>query len=202
VGNVEYVRENRSFGLTTLRDRHVNIEGASMRFHFRGKSGQEHEVTLQDRRLARIVKQCQDLPGYELFQYVDEAGERRAIDSADVNAYLREMTGQDFTAKDFRTWAGTVQSALALAEIGPYHSETEAKRNIVAAVKETASRLGNRPATCRNYYVHPAIIESYLDGTLLQTMKPPANGSSDLLPDEECVLALIRKKAASLTEAA
>ncbi len=205
IGNVEYARENSSFGLTTLRNRHVEIEGSTMTFSFRGKSGQDHEISIQDRRVARIVKECQELPGYELFQYKDNAGERHTVDSSDVNAYLHDITGEEFTAKDFRTWAGTVQTALALAEIGAFQSETEAKRNIVAAIRSTASRLGNRPATCRNYYVHPAILESYLDGTLLQTVKPlEVEASSDdtgLHPEERCVLAIIRRKATSLIEA-
>ncbi|MDQ6700225.1 MAG: DNA topoisomerase IB [Acidobacteriota bacterium] len=204
IGNVEYARENSSFGLTTLRNRHVAIEGSTVKFSFRGKSGQDHDISIQDRRLARIVKECQELPGYELFQYKDEAGERHSIDSSDVNAYLKEITGEEFTAKDFRTWAGTVQTALALAEIGPFQSETEAKRNIVTAVKSTASLLGNRPATCRNYYVHPAILESYMDGSLVELVKPPnENTSGDVLglhPEELCVLTVIRKKAASLIE--
>lgn len=210
IGNVEYARENSSFGLTTLRNRHVAIEGSTLKFNFRGKSGQDHEVSIHDRRLARIVKECQELPGYELFQYKDELGERHSIDSSDVNGYLKEITGEDFTAKDFRTWAGTVQTALALAEIGPFQSETEAKRNIVAAVKSTASRLGNRPATCRNYYVHPAILESYMDGSLLGSVKRPEENAAaqaavsndlGLHPEELCVLEVIRKKAASLVEA-
>ena len=175
-----------------------------MNFSFRGKSGQDHEVSIQDRRLARIVKECQELPGYELFQYKDDTGERHSIDSSDVNGYLKEITGEEFTAKDFRTWAGTVQTALALAGIGPFQSETEAKRNIVTAVKSTASRLGNRPATCRNYYVHPAILEAYIDGSLVDLVKPPEENAPGnalcLHPEELCVLAVIRKKAASLVE--
>ncbi len=208
IGNVEYARENSSFGLTTLRNRHVAIDGNMVKFSFRGKSGQDHEISIEDRRLSRIVKQCQELPGHELFQYRDEAGERHPIDSSDVNAYLKEITGEDFTAKDFRTWAGTVQTALALAAIGPFQSETEAKRNIVTAVKSTASQLGNRPATCRNYYVHPAILESYMDGSLVELVKPPSADTDDnadanpkgLHPEELCVLAVIRKKMISLVE--
>ena len=204
IGNVEYARENSSFGLTTLRNRHVAIDGSTVKFSFRGKSGQDHEVSIQDRRLARIVKECQELPGYELFQYKDDFGERHSVDSSDVNGYLKEITGEEFTAKDFRTWAGTVQTALALAEIGPFQSETEAKRNIVAAVKSTASQLGNRPTTCRNYYVHPAILESYMDGTLLGIVKPPEENAPGnglgLHPEELCVLEAIQKKAASLVE--
>ena len=198
IGNVEYARQNSSFGLTTLRNRHVEIEGSTLRFSFRGKSGQEHEVEVRDRRLARIVKQCHDLPGHELFQYVGDNGERHAVDSNDVNAYLHQIAGGDFTAKDFRTWAGTIQTALGLADIGIPDSEAEAKKNIVTAIKETARRLGNKPSTCRKYYVHPAILDTYSDGTLQQMVKPPDEGMigspDELHPEEICVLALIRKR--------
>ncbi|MDQ2901770.1 MAG: DNA topoisomerase IB, partial [Acidobacteriota bacterium] len=193
------------FGLTTLRNRHVEIEGSSMTFSFRGKSGQDHEITIEDRRLARIVKACQDLPGYELFQYKDDAGERHSIDSSDVNAYLHQITGEEFTAKDFRTWAGTVLTDLALAG-RPFESETEARRNIVEAVKSTARLLGNRPATCRNYYVHPAILESYMEGGLSGMMaKPPEEEPSPidvgLHTEEVSVLTVIRKREAALVAA-
>ncbi len=173
VGNEEYAKENSSFGLTTLRGRHVSFEGNTMRFRFRGKSGQTHDVALQDKRLARIVRDCRDLPGYELFQYVGDFGEVHSIDSSDVNAYLREVTGGDFSAKDFRTWAGTVQAALTLAEIGPSESDSEGRRNIVEAVRRTASRLGNRPATCRNYYIHPAVFDAYTSGILVKMINVP-----------------------------
>ncbi|MDQ1472114.1 MAG: topoisomerase [Bryobacterales bacterium] len=197
IGNEEYAKQNASFGLTTLHNRHVKIEGSTIRFSFRGKSAQDHDITVQDKRLARIVRDCRDLPGYDLFQYVDHLGQTRSIDSSDVNEYLREACGEDFTAKDFRTWAGTVQTALALAEIGPFSSETEAKRIIAAAIKNTASRLGNRPATCRNYYVHPAVTDGYLDGTLLKVVRPPdetdeAAASTDLHPEERAVVKLLQ----------
>jgi DNA topoisomerase-1 len=197
IGNEEYAKQNASFGLTTLHDEHVRIEGCTIRFHFRGKSAQDHDITVHDKRLARIVRDCRDLPGYDLFQYVDEAGQTHCIDSSDVNAYLRDACGEDFTAKDFRTWAGTVQTALALAEMGPFKSETEAKRNIAAAIKNTASQLGNRPATCRNYYVHPAVTDGYLDGTLLNIVKPPEEtgeplASTDLHPEERAVVKLLQ----------
>jgi DNA topoisomerase-1 len=210
VGNEEYARDNSSFGLTTLRDRHVKIEGDQIRFRFRGKSAQFHEITVEDKRMARIVQACRDLPGYELFQYVDDFSETHSIDSSDVNSYLHEISGLDFTAKDFRTWAGTVQTALALAEVGGFSSETEAKRNIVAAIKRTASHLGNRPATCRNYYVHPAILDAYMDGTLLRSIAPPGEPHSGqqgalsqaaLYPEEECVVSIIRKRSPGLIEA-
>lgn len=195
IGNVEYARENESFGLTTLRNRHVQLDGSTVKFHFRGKSKQDHEIELQDKRIARIVRQCQELPGYELFQYVDETGQRHSIDSCDVNAYLQEITGSEFTAKDFRTWAGTVQSALALAQIGPYESDSECKRNIISAVKYTAERLGNKPATCRKYYIHPTVLEAYTDGTLLQYVKAPEEDfiptDTKLHPEEVCVMKII-----------
>ena len=209
VGNEEYAKENSSFGLTTLRDRHVRIEGSSVRFHFRGKSGQMHEITLEDKKLARIVRECRDLPGYELFQYPDEFGEIHSVDSSDVNGYLREITDDDFTAKDFRTWAGTVQTALTLAATGRADTQTEAKRNIVQAIKETAARLGNRPATCRNYYVHPVVLEAYTDGSLFEYVKEPEAaseaqyqpGARSLHPEEASVVELIRAKSAALMEA-
>jgi DNA topoisomerase-1 len=197
IGNEEYAKQNASFGLTTLHDQHVRIEGYTIRFHFRGKSAQDHDITVHDKRLARIVRDCRDLPGYDLFQYVDDAGQTHSIDSSDVNAYLRDACGEDFTAKDFRTWAGTVQTALALAETGPFRSETEAKRNIADAIKNTASQLGNRPATCRNYYVHPAVTDGYLDGTLLNIVKPPEEtgeplAGTDLHPEERAVMKLLQ----------
>jgi DNA topoisomerase-1 len=170
VGNEEYARENGSYGLTTMRDRHVEVEGTTIRFKFRGKSGKLHNVGLRDRRLARIIERCQDLPGYELFHYIDEEGEPRPIDSADVNDYLRAISGEDFTAKDFRTWAGTVLASLALKELEAFTSETEsqtqAKRNVVAAIKAVAERLGNTPAVCRKCYVHPAVLDCYMAGNL------------------------------------
>ncbi len=164
IGNEQSASENNTFGLTTLRNRHVEIEGATLRFRFTGKSGVKHELKIADRRLAHIVRQCHDLPGQRLFEYVDESGELRGILSTDVNRYLSELSGQELTAKDFRTWAGTVECATALLGIGEFSSETEAKRNIVAAIKVAAGRLGNRVATCRTYYVHPAVTEAYPGG--------------------------------------
>jgi DNA topoisomerase I len=188
VGNEEYARANRSFGLTTLRDRHVDVDGAEVRLRFRGKGGKEHAVGLRDPRLARIVRTLQDLPGQELFQYVDDAGTRRAIDSGDVNAYLREISGDDFTAKDFRTWAGTVLCAVALARAGRAGSAREAKRKIVRAIAEVAARLGNTPAISRKSYVHPAVVDAYLEGA---TIEPPAPGRA-----EDAVLAFLADRAA------
>ena len=166
VGNDEYARLNRSFGLTTLEGRHASVRGTSIRFRFRGKSGQRHEVGLRDRRLATIIRRCQDLPGQDLFQYVDDEGVARDVTSDDVNDYLREISGTDVTAKDFRTWAGTVLAYRALRALAPVDDERAAKRNVVEAVRLTAGRLGNTPAVARNSYVHPAILEAYLDGAI------------------------------------
>jgi DNA topoisomerase-1 len=164
VGNDEYARENASFGLTTLRRRHVKVKGTAVRFTFRGKSGVEHNLAIVDPRLAKIIQRCQELPGYELFQYVDEAGKRQAITSDDVNAHLREITGRDVTAKDFRTWGGTMHAAIALQSMGVAASRAEADRNIIKALDIVRERLGNTRAVCRKYYVHPALIEAYLMG--------------------------------------
>ena len=174
VGNEEYAKTNQSYGLTTLRDEHVEIKGAKVQFQFRGKSGVDHEIEVSDQRLARIVKRCQDIPGQELFQYKDDAGQYQAITSTDVNSYLRDVSGQDFTAKDFRTWAGTVLAASHLAEIGLFTSEAGAKKNLTQAIKSVAAHLGNRPATCRKYYVHPAVIEAYLNESLHDVMEKHA----------------------------
>ena len=166
VGNDEYARLNRSFGLTTMRDRHARIEGTQVRFRFRGKGGLMHEVGLRDRRLAAIVRRCQDLPGQELFQYVDEEGEVRDVASDDVNDYLREVSGGDYTAKDFRTWAGTLLANRALRALQPEDHGPAAKRNVVQAMRLTAERLGNTPAVARGSYVHPAVLDAYMDGSL------------------------------------
>ena len=170
IGNVEYSKANKSFGLTTLRNRHAVVDGDWIRLSFRGKSGVRHEGSINDRRLARIVKNCRDLPGYELFQYLDNDGNRHSIDSADVNLYLREISGEDITAKDFRTWAGTHLAALALQEVAAFDSQAAAKSAIVRAVEQVAKHLGNTAAVCRKCYIHPAIFEGYLDGTLVQVL--------------------------------
>ncbi len=184
VGNEEYARENKSYGLTTLRDKHVRVDDERLRFHFRGKSGVEHRVTLDDRRLARIVKRCRDLPGQELFQYLDDDGARHTVESDDVNEYLREISGEEFTAKDFRTWAGTVLCSLALREFDTCLSEAEAKKNVVAAVKRVAERLGNTPAVCRKSYIHPAILDAYLDGSMVQALHDFAEQEAGDRPSE------------------
>jgi DNA topoisomerase-1 len=198
VGNEEYARRNRSYGLTTMRDSHVEVIGSRLEFHFRGKSGKDHAIGLQDRRLSRIVKRCQDLPGYELFQYLDEAGQRHSIESADVNAYLREVTEQNFTAKDFRTWAGTVLAACALGAMESAASGGRARRNVVCAMEAVASRLGNTPAICRKSYVHPAVVDAYLDGSLAARLRrrTAAARTDGLRPEEARVLALLIAKAA------
>jgi DNA topoisomerase-1 len=205
IGNAEYVRQNGSFGLTTLRDRHVQVCGATIQFQFRGKSGILHSVRLNDRRLAAIVKRCQDLPGYELFQYLDAEGQRQTIDSADVNAYLRQATGQDFTAKDVRTWAGTVLTACTLWKSAAFASQTQAHKNIVQAIDAVAKRLGNTRAVCRKCYVHPTVLEAYLDQSLFTMPSPDAAPETTtvqpgLQPEEAAVLAFL--KARGVQEAA
>jgi DNA topoisomerase-1 len=198
VGNEEYARENKSFGLTTLRNRHVRVEGASIRIHFRGKRGKEHDVGIRDRRLAHIIKQCQDLPGHELFQYLDESGKRQPIDSADVNEYLRAITGKDFTAKDFRTWVGTVLTVCALTELGEAETQTQAKKHLAQAIESAAKHLGNTPAICRKSYVHPEVINSYLDGKLLPALKQHdeeavAESLQGLRPEEIAVMKFLQE---------
>jgi DNA topoisomerase-1 len=201
VGNEEYARTNKSFGLTTLRTRHVRIDGSDVEFRFRGKSGVYHDVKVHDRRLARIIQRSRDLPGQELFHYVDDAGETRAIDSSDVNEYLRTITGEDYTAKDFRTWSGTVLAALALQEFEKFDSEAQAKKNILRAIESVAEKLGNTPSICRKCYVHPAVIESYLDGAVLEvlrerTEKELVEDLHALQPEEAAVLALLQQRLA------
>ena len=181
VGNDEYARQNRSYGLTTMRDAHVRVAGSSVRFLFRGKSGVEHQLELDDRRLARIVKQCRDLPGQELFQYLDERGAVVDVGSDDVNAYLKDITGTDFTSKDFRTWAGTVLAATLLREAEPCASAATGKKTIARAIDEVAKRLGNTRAVCRKSYVHPAVIDAYLDGTITRAMGKPTAAESAIL---------------------
>jgi DNA topoisomerase-1 len=207
VGNDEYAKENDSFGLTTMRDRHVRIAGSKLLFHFRGKSGLDHTIQMTDQRLARIVKQCQDLPGYELFQYVNRAGEVCRVDSADVNRYIREICGHDFTAKDFRTWAGTVLAARELYAAGPCTSPTAGRGAIVGAIKSVAKRLGNKPSTCRKYYIHPAILDAYTEGLLFPAMRQGEEQDSayhgmGLRPEEYSVMVLIAEQQQRLAKAA
>ena len=196
VGNTEYSRHNKSFGLTTLRNRHAEIEGDRIRICFRGKSGVWNEGRVTDRRLARIVKRCRDLPGYELFQYLDEDGERHSLGSADINLYLREISSEDITAKDFRTWAGTHLAASALKQLAA-PDEPARKSAIVRAVEEVARHLGNTAAVCRKCYIHPAIFDGYLDGTLLRTLqrRPRLGGKGEGMTLEETgVIAFLRAR--------
>jgi len=199
VGNEEYARLNRSFGLTTLRDRHARIEGAGVRFRFRGKSGKTHEVGLRDRRLAGVVRRCQELPGQELFQFVDDDGEVRDVASDDVNDYIREASGGEYTAKDFRTWAGTVLAYRALRALQPGVGDGAAKRNVVEAIRQTADQLGNTPAVARGSYVHPAVLEAYLEGSirgaLVEVAEEQETPPTSATPAEEAaVRALLRQR--------
>lgn len=179
IGNDEYARSNGSFGLTTLRNRHAKVHGATIRFRFRGKSGKEHEIDVTDPRMARLVKRCQELPGQDLFQYLDEAGNLHPVGSADVNDYLREITGEDFTAKDFRTWAATLLASQALAAEEAATSAAKAQRTVAKVIQLVAARLGNTAAICRKSYIHPAVIESYLNQLSHERAveRPPANHS-------------------------
>jgi DNA topoisomerase-1 len=205
VGNSEYARTNKSYGLTTLRDRHVAIEGSHVHLSFRGKSGSQREGDINDRRLARIIKACRDLPGYELFQYVGKDGERHAVGSEDVNAYLREITGEDVTAKDFRTWAGTHLAAEALREFAKLDGEAKRKKAIIRAVEKVARHLGNTPAICRRCYIHPAILDGYLDGSLLgalaaKTQAYLKENIEGMSAEEAAVTAFLRLRLGDLAE--
>lgn len=197
VGNEEYARENKSFGLTTMRNRHVKVSGAKLRFRFRGKRGIQHEVDVEDRHIAKIIRELQDLPGQELFQYLDSEEKPREVSSQDVNEYLREITGQDFSAKDFRTWAGTVLAAMALNVQEPFTNKKQAKANVKTAIAAVAKMLGNTPAICRKCYVHPAVLESYLDGNLIEGLKAKTEEAlqePDLRKDEMAVLTFLRTR--------
>jgi DNA topoisomerase-1 len=201
VGNEEYARANRSFGLTTLRSHHVDVAGRKIRFQFRGKSGKQHEIGIEDRELSGIVRRCQELPGQELFQYLDRGGHRRSVKSEDVNRYLRAITGQPFTAKDFRTWGGTVRAAFALAACEPATALGKARRNVANAIAEVSRRLGNTPSICRKCYVHPAVIGSYLDGLLAAALGRRGQASrrriAGLSSHESSVLRMLERRAAT-----
>ena len=200
VGNSEYARDNRSFGLTTMRDGHATLLGGSIQFKFRGKSGIHHAISLHDKRLARVVKKCQELPGQELFQYVHDTGEVCDVKSDDVNDYLREIAGEEFTAKDFRTWAGTVLAVIALREFEAFDTKAGAKKNIVRAIESVARRLGNTPSVCRKCYIHPAVLDAYLDGTMLDSMRQKTEEEladmRGLTREEVAVLVLLERRLA------
>lgn len=201
IGNEAYAKQNHSFGLSTMRDRHVAVTGTTLRFAFRGKSGKHHEIDLHDARLARIVKRTQELPGQELFQYLDHSGARHTVTSTDVNDYLHTIAGDEFSAKDFRTWAGTVLAAVALREFQRFDSYAQAKRNLVAAIESVARKLGNTPAICRKCYVHPVVMESYLVGETIYTLKARAektlrSGIAGLSAEEGAVLAFLQRRLA------
>ncbi len=199
IGNEEYAKQNRSFGLSTMRDRHVRIGHGTLHFEFRGKSGRNHEIDLHDPRLATIVRQAQELPGQDLFQYLDDDGRPQKIGSGDVNEYLREIGGEEFSAKDFRTWAGTVLAAVALRELKQFKTKSQAKKNLVQAIEAVAQRLGNTPAVCRKCYIHPVVLESYLDGMTLDRVRQraeqaPNGGATGLNTEEAAVLSFLQRK--------
>ncbi len=199
VGNAEYAKNNDSYGLTTMRRKHVKLSGDTIKFEFTGKSGKAWKLSVADRRIAKIVKQCADIPGYELFKYVADDGSQKDVTSSDVNAYLREISGEHFTAKDFRTWSGTLLAAMALNEFEKYDSATQAKKNVVAAIESVAKTLGNTPAICRKCYVHPEVLNAYMDGDLAEMVRVEINKKlkdqySHLNDDEIMVLAFLKKK--------
>jgi DNA topoisomerase I len=197
VGNEDYAKENKSYGLTTLRNPHVSVDGAELRFRFKGKSGKSWRLQLKDRRVAKIVRACQDLPGQKLFEYLDENGEPKEVTSSDVNAYLKEITGREVTAKDFRTWAGTVLAALALREFERADSQATTKKNLRAAIEQVAQRLGNTPTICRKCYVHPEVLAAYIEGGLELNIRegaPAPESANALKAEEKAVLAMLEKR--------
>jgi DNA topoisomerase I len=201
VGNDDYAKQNNSYGLTTLKNRHVAVDGNEVRFRFTGKGGKQWSSRVKDRRVAKIIKACQELPGQELLQYIDEEGNFQDVTSSDVNAYLREITGKDITAKDFRTWAGTVLAAMALSEMKRFDSAAQAKLNLRAAIERVAARLGNTPTICRKCYIHPEVLSSYMDGNLILEIKSEVDSQlreslAGLKPEEAAVLALLRNRLA------
>jgi DNA topoisomerase-1 len=196
VGNEEYARDNKSFGLTTLKNRHVKVKGANVRFRFRGKSGRQHDVDVTDRRIAKVIAKCEDLPGQDLFQYLEENGEARDVSSQDVNEYLREIAGEDFTAKDFRTWGGTILAAIALSKQEEFRTKQQAKSNIKTAICAVAELLGNTPAICRKCYVHPVVVEAYLNRTRIAGLNGDTKSSEppNLRGAERAVLKLLHAR--------
>ena len=198
IGNTEYEKQNGSYGLTTLRNKHVRLGRGKLCLDFKGKSGLRHVIEVHDRRLACVVRQCQELPGYRLFEYLDDRGAVCAVDSGDINDYVRQVTGQEFTAKDFRTWAGTLLATRAFADLGPAANPRDEKKKVVAAVKRVSEQLGNRPATCRKYYIHPAIFDAYSDNSLFDVMREGAEqqrayGGRGLQPEEYSVMVMIAR---------
>jgi DNA topoisomerase-1 len=204
IGNEEYARQNHSFGLSTMRDRHVKIGRGTLHFEFRGKSGKQHEIDLHDPRLAEIVRRTQELPGQDLFQYLNGSEEPQKVTSTDVNEYLREIAGEEFSAKDFRTWAGTVLAAVALRELARADTKAQAKKNLVQAIEQVAQRLGNTPAVCRKCYIHPVVLESYLDGVILERVQARAaaalktgksvTSAGSLSAEERAVLTFLQRR--------
>ncbi|MBC7370320.1 MAG: DNA topoisomerase IB [Bdellovibrionaceae bacterium] len=198
IGNDEYAKENQSYGLTTLRKPHVDIHGAHIHFKFKGKSHVVHDIEIEDAKLAQIIKKCQDLPGYEIFEYIDDGGKRHDVKSDDINAYLKEISGHDFTAKDFRTWAGTLLAAKALQEYKSFSSEKEAKKQIIEAIESVAQKLGNTRAICRKCYVHPQVLEAHMDGTLAKLFETRAasllKGRLKQLPKAEAALLVLLER--------
>jgi DNA topoisomerase-1 len=199
VGNDEYAKENRSYGLTTMRNSHAKVRGNKVKFVFKGKSGVKHTVDIDDRRLARVVRACQDLPGQELFEYIDGKGKRHDVGSGEVNEYLKQITGCDFTAKDFRTWAGTVLACRALHEFEEFESQAQAKKNVVKAIEAVAGVLGNTRTVCRKSYIHPAVLEAYMDGTMNGTRSKRTGStarrrSGKLRPEETAVLTILQQR--------
>lgn len=205
VGNDDYARQNNSYGLTTLKNRHVTVNRNEVRFRFTGKSGKQWSLRVRDRRIAKIIRACQELPGQELLQYVDEQGNCQDVTSTDVNEYLKEITGKEITAKDFRTWAGTVLAAMALTELESFDSAAQAKRNLRSAIEKVSARLGNTPTICRKCYIHPEVLNSYMDGNLVLELKSQAESElrsavGNLKPEEAAVLALLRGRLAKEAE--
>jgi DNA topoisomerase-1 len=197
IGNKEYAKQNKSFGLTTMRDRHVKIKGEGLEFEFVGKKGVKHKITLKDKRLARIVSQCRDIPGHELFQYYDKDGKRHCIDSGDVNEYIKEISGKDFTTKDFRTWAGTIMAFRELKAVLPALTFTKKKGQVVEIIKTIAGRLGNTVSVCRKYYIHPSLFEAFLDGsfhTYIKNCKSPKEGTDIDIFEEQVLVNFLRQK--------
>jgi DNA topoisomerase-1 len=202
IGNDDYARQNKSYGLTTLKNRHVELDGSVVRFHFVGKSGKEWSAKIRDRRVAKIIRACQELPGQELLQYRGEDGTIQDVTSSDVNNYLREITGQDITAKDFRTWAGTVLAAIALKDQERLGSADKPKKRLRVAIETVAARLGNTPAICQKCYVHPEVLNAFLDGTLLRELTARSEKVGEYAPEEAAVLALLRSRLKAATNGA